>query len=132
LYNECHANPLNQAGKQQQQLANSNQKKTKAVVTRAPLLVRCAMIAGQAANQVAPQSQWHCPHWWKNKRKWQQPKNTIFGKIPLIRGWLLFNALTLPQQLQVESKVQKQFWMASQDEDAHHMPRFGARRAHLA
>jgi hypothetical protein len=34
-------------------------------------------------------------------------KNTIFGKAPLIRGCLLFNALAGPQQLQVKSKVQK-------------------------
>jgi hypothetical protein len=59
LCNECHANLLNQAGKQQQQLANSNQK-NKAVVAQAPC-VRCVMIAGQAANRVDWQSQWHHP-----------------------------------------------------------------------
>jgi hypothetical protein len=45
---------------------------------------------------------------------------------------LLFDALAQPQQLQVESKARKQFWVASHDKDAHHIPRFGARRANLA
>jgi hypothetical protein len=56
----------------------------------------------------------------------------MLGKIPLVRGCLLFDALAKPLQLQVESKAQKRFWMASHDEDAHHIPRFGARRANLA
>jgi hypothetical protein len=43
------------------------------------------------------------------------------GRNPKKRGCLLFNALAWPQQLQVESKVLKQFPMASHDKDAHHM-----------
>jgi hypothetical protein len=53
--------------------------------------------------------------------------------VKLLRtGCLLFNALAWPQQLQVKSKGQKQCWMASQHEDAHLMPSFGARHANLA
>jgi hypothetical protein len=33
-------------------------------------------------------------------------KSIIFGKIPIIRGCLLLDALAWPQQLQVESKTQ--------------------------
>jgi hypothetical protein len=48
-------------------------------------------------------------------------KNTILGNIPLIRGCLLFDALAQPQHLQVKSKAQKQFLMASHNKDAHRM-----------
>jgi hypothetical protein len=60
---------------QQQQLANSNQTTTnnKAIVTCTPCIMR-ATIAGQAANRVTWQSQWHRFQWQKNKRKRQQQK----------------------------------------------------------
>jgi hypothetical protein len=45
-------------------------------------------------------------------------KITILVGIQKSRGCLLFDALAWPQQLQVKSKVQAQFWMASRDKDA--------------
>jgi hypothetical protein len=45
-------------------------------------------------------------------------KNTMFCSNPKIKRCLLFDALAWPQQLQVESKLQKQNWMASHNKDA--------------
>jgi hypothetical protein len=65
----------------------------------------------------------------KKQARVTKTKHTIFVVIQKQRGCLLFDALAWPQHIQ---KVQKQFWMASHDEDAHQHPRFGARCANLA
>ncbi len=53
--------------------------KNTATVTHAPRIMR-ATIAGQAANRVAWQSQWHRPQWRKNKRKQRQQKIPFWVK----------------------------------------------------
>jgi hypothetical protein len=82
----------------------AKQKKNKAVVTCMPCVTH-ATIAGQAAKTIclaAPASPSPV-----TTEQAQATKTTsiILGKLPLIRGCLLLDALAWPQQLQVESEA---------------------------